>query len=79
MSTSLENFFSNVHLDVMPVGMEQLVIKVDNFVYLIVIIFMFVAICSPSCVNGTCVSPNVCNCNTGWQGTLCSTRTYSFE
>ena len=33
-----------------------------------------VAVCSPSCSNGgTCGSPGVCTCVSGWTGTRCAT------
>ncbi|GIY43905.1 hypothetical protein CEXT_378534 [Caerostris extrusa] len=32
-------------------------------------------ICTSSCNNqGTCVSPNICDCNAGWMGSTCSTK-----
>jgi len=60
--------------------MEQLVINVNNFVYSVMNNFLqFIAICSPSCVNGNCTYPDVCNCSTGWEDSTCSTREYSFQ
>ena len=33
------------------------------------------AVCSPTCANGgTCVSPNTCDCPSGWTGSTCSQR-----
>ncbi|XP_065835763.1 signal peptide, CUB and EGF-like domain-containing protein 1 [Oscarella lobularis] len=32
-----------------------------------------IAICSPECLNGQCVSPDQCFCNLGWVGTSCET------
>ena len=29
------------------------------------------AICNPSCVHGTCTSPDYCACDVGWEGLLC--------
>lgn len=40
---------------------------------------MFIATCSPSCVNGNCTGPNVCDCDAGWQGSTCNTGKCSFE
>lgn len=76
---SKKNLF-DIHLVVIPVGMEHFVINVNNFVYSIKKdFFIFVAICSPSCVNGNCTYPDVCNCSTGWEDSICSTREYSFK
>ncbi len=35
-------------------------------------IIFSVAICSPECVNGDCVSPNTCDCDVGWTGSTCN-------
>ena len=32
----------------------------------------FVAICSPSCMNGFCSAPGLCTCHSGWNGSVCS-------
>lgn len=29
-------------------------------------------LCVPKCHNGTCIQPNICNCNDGWTGYRCS-------
>ncbi|GFS54929.1 hypothetical protein TNIN_100831 [Trichonephila inaurata madagascariensis] len=31
-----------------------------------------VAVCKDGCVNGECVSPNICSCDEGWQGSNCT-------
>ena len=28
--------------------------------------------CTPPCINGTCVSGNVCDCFEGWTGSICN-------
>ena len=30
------------------------------------------AVCTPTCLHGTCTSPGVCTCNAGWTGGACS-------
>jgi hypothetical protein len=30
------------------------------------------AICNPTCLNGTCTSPNYCSCDLGYKGTICN-------
>ena len=36
-----------------------------------IIINFIVAICTPLCQNGQCVSPDVCECTAGWTGSRC--------
>jgi hypothetical protein len=71
------------HLDATSIGMEQRAMNVNNFVYSIIKIilkfFMFIAICTPPCVNGNCTYADVCNCSTGWTDSTCSTREYYFN
>jgi len=70
----------NLFSDVFPVGMELVVINVTDFHIPVSLIywvnFFRVAICSPSCVNGNCTWPDVCNCSTGWKDSICSTRIF---
>jgi len=34
------------------------------------------AVCNPQCVNnGTCISPGLCHCTTGWPGDHCTEGT----
>ncbi len=65
------------------VGMDQFVLIVSNHVYFVMKdflkIFIFLAICSPACVNGNCSAPDTCNCSVGWEDSICSTREYSFN
>ena len=35
--------------------------------------FLCVAICNQGCHNGSCTSPGVCSCNSGWTGNTCNT------
>ena len=36
---------------------------------------MTAAVCAPACRNGgTCSSPNVCSCRSGWTGSICNQR-----
>ena len=36
---------------------------------------LYIAICVPSCSNGgTCTSPGVCRCTSGWSGSRCDDR-----
>ena len=34
--------------------------------------YLSTAVCTPSCLHGTCTSPGVCTCNAGWTGDACS-------
>lgn len=34
-------------------------------------LLLFLAICNPSCVHGTCSAPDTCVCDRMWEGTLC--------
>lgn len=38
-----------------------------------VINIITIAICTPHCVQGTCVSPDQCACDSGWTGLNCNT------
>ena len=29
-------------------------------------------VCEPSCVNGTCILDGVCQCFSGWTGSICN-------
>ena len=45
--------------------------------YMSTIYSLTVAICTPTCSNGgTCSSPGVCTCASGWNGTRCTIRKY---
>ena len=33
---------------------------------------IFLALCSPKCVNGRCTHPNQCSCASGWTGATCN-------
>ena len=39
--------------------------------YIPITIIIIVAICTPLCQNGQCVSPDVCECTVGWTGRRC--------
>ena len=62
-----------ISVNVMQDGLENSAIKVstqrERFNYAI-----FVAICTSPCVQGTCISPDMCQCNTGWTGSTCDSR-----
>ena len=40
-----------------------------NFIYNN--LFLSSATCTPDCVNGECIEPNICDCDPGWTGDRC--------
>ena len=37
------------------------------------VLYQFIAICTSPCIQGTCTSPDTCECNDGWTGAVCDT------
>jgi len=43
-------------------------------------LFWFVAAtCTKGCINGHCVSPDQCYCDSGWHGDDCGSSKYSID
>ena len=42
-----------------------------NLLLLLIINTVIIAKCSPECINGRCIAPNVCECSDGWEGANC--------
>ena len=45
------------------------------FQYIIIILYSIIhitAVCIPQCVHGTCIQPDVCECDPGWTGLRCT-------
>ena len=52
----------------------QQLVQVWQFKVSIIVLYSS-AVCSSPCANGgTCVSPNTCDCRSGWTGSTCSQR-----
>ena len=61
-------------------GLQLLVMLVSNAIYTKALTnilacshqTIFLALCSPKCVNGRCTHPNQCSCASGWTGATCN-------
>lgn len=71
----LRREFAHAH----PRGLDHDAPHVNSLskIHLISILHIIIAVCSPVCQNsGTCTSPNVCACTSGYTGAYCQTGEY---